>query len=159
MTDEIPTVAHDILVSLDTSVTPHVLHVHDTDGSNSVPRKPGVQEIRWKLDDTLKHGTFVPMAECRPGFEWLSSPPPSSAIFGEPKIESGGNALSITDRHDSDASNGTWIYKLRVKLDDVIYETVLEVQSPMPPPPDKEDCEDGAYAMLMVKDNPVIINK
>lgn len=154
MTDESLT-PNFITVSLDRIVTPPVLKVDDT-GGNKVPRKPDKQEIQWKLDHTLKGGAFVPMSDCRPGFEWLSWPLAADGVFGEANIAPSGDSLTITDLHTSETSDGTWFYRLRVRHEGTIYQTILKVEHP-------EDLGEGecpdAYARVMLNDNPVIINR
>ena len=78
MNDETTIASIDFLVSLDTSTTPYVLTVT---GNNKVGKSNNKQPLTWKLDGALKHGEFVGMDDCRPGFEWLNWPPPDPAIF------------------------------------------------------------------------------
>lgn len=113
---------NNINVILDTSVTPHVLKVKDH-GSIRIGKHTRPQTISWNLSGNLAQGQFVPMDAAEPGFEWESDPPPAAGIFGTPQVGANGNSLDLVDNHSSSASDGTWIYRLRVSLGDVVYST------------------------------------
>lgn len=152
MSEESTAPSNIIKVSLDTSVEPHVLKVTD-DGNNDIPRKGDLQRIRWTLVGELANCKFVAMAECRPGFEWLSWPAPPPDVFGTATIGGNGSWVEITDLHKDVASSGAWLYRLRVRCEGLEYETVLGVESLVEP-------KDGAsYARVMLGNNPIIINR
>ena len=111
-----------VSVSLDTSVTPNVLQVHDHGGIH-INHASSPQTITWNLTGPLAQGEFVPMSDPEPGFEWVSRPKPSSEIFNTPSIGSNGNSLSIADTNPDRDSHGTWIYKLRVEYNGNTYAT------------------------------------
>ena len=73
---------NNINVTLETSVTPHELKVHDH-GHVRIDKKPGAQLISWNLTGNLAQGSFLPICGNSPGFEWVSDPPPPGGIFGE----------------------------------------------------------------------------
>lgn len=115
---------NNVNVSLDTSVTPHALKVHDH-GHIKVGKKPTAQTITWNLTGNLAQGNFVSMSAPDPGFEWID-PPPAAGIFGTPTIGSNGNSLSISDSHVDRTTDGRWIYRLRVFLDGSVYSTIVD---------------------------------
>ncbi len=110
-------------VTLDTSVTPNVLDIDDKNGNNRINQNPNPQTISWNLTGNLAQGEFVSMGAAAPGFEWVSSPPPSADIFGTPQIGANGNSMNLVDNHPNDDSDGTWIYRLRVSLGGTVYQT------------------------------------
>ncbi len=132
--------ANNINVTLDTSVTPNVLKVHDH-GHIHIDKKPGAQTISWNLTGNLAGGEFVPMDAAEPGFAWVSDPPPCADIFGEPQVGANGNSLDIVDNHVNDDSDGTWIYRLRVSLGGTVYQTT------------------AGTGITTTSHNPVIINR
>ena len=131
---------NNINVTLDTSVTPNVLNVHDH-GRIHVDKKPGAQTISWNLTGNLARGEFVAMSASEPGFEWVSNPPPADDIFGTPQVCSNGNSLQLVDNHATADSDGTWIYRLRVSLGDTVYQTT------------------AGTGITTTSHNPVIINR
>ena len=137
------------LVSLDTSTMPPVLKVT---GDKYVKKSQNKQLIHWKLDDELKKkAEFVEQTECRPGFEWLSWPPPIAAVFDK-AIRASKDKVSINDTHSSADSDGRWYYKLRVSLDGQVYETPMTA-------PDPVDVDDPCNSSRMLaSSNPIIIN-
>lgn len=132
--------ANNINVTLDTSVTPNVLKVHDH-GHIHVDKKPTAQTISWNLTGNLARGEFVPMDAAEPGFEWVSVPAPSGDIFGTPQVCSNGNSLQLADTHANHDSDGTWIYRLRVSLGGTVYQTT------------------AGTGVTTTSHNPVIINR
>lgn len=152
MSEESTAPSNIIKVSLDTSVQPHVLKVTDN-GNNDIPRGTDLRRIRWTLVEELANCKFVSMAECRPGFEWLSWPAPPPHVFGAATIGGNGSWMDITDLHKDASSAGTWLYRLRVRCEDVEYETVLAVESLA----EAKDCM--AYAKVLLGNNPIIINR
>lgn len=153
MSDDIVIDSKEFLVSLDTSTTPPVLRVT---GDNKVDKSGNKQPMTWKLGDGLKDAEFVEDTACRPGFEWLSWPPPAEAIFDKPKRdEKDKNKLVINDTHPNADSDGRWYYKLRVRVrpDGPIYETPMTA-------PDLIDADDPCDSKrMMVGNNPIIINR
>jgi hypothetical protein len=113
---------NNINVTLDTSVTPNALKVHDH-GHIRIDKKKNPQTITWNLSGNLAQGMFVSMGATEPGFEWISDPSPASGIFGTPQVGSNGNSLQLVDNHANDDSDGTWTYRLRVSLNGTVYET------------------------------------
>lgn len=142
-------VSNDFLVSLDTSATPPVLKVT---GNKYVDKSNNKRPISWKLDGDLKRGEFVEQTDCRPGFEWLSWPPPAATIFDKASRPSK-DKVEINDTHPNAGSDGRWYYKLRVRLDGQIYETPITA----PDPVDVDDPCDSKR--MLVSNNPVIINR
>jgi len=109
------------------------------------------QLIEWKLDDALSGGgaEFVDLGACKPGFEWISTPPPSPAIFDKAsRVRK--DSIEIRDTHKKNGnSNGTWIYKLRVSYDGHVYETPVAVGP----------ASGDTRAYLLIGSNPIIINR
>lgn len=116
---------NNVNITLDTSVTPPALRVHDH-GHIKVGKKANPQTITWNLTGNLAQGEFVPMSAPDPGFEWVSSPPPPAVIFGTPTIGSNGNSLSICDNHADRTTDGRWTYRLRVSIDGAVYSTIAD---------------------------------
>lgn len=112
---------NNVNVTLDTSVTPHVLKVHDH-GHIKVGKKSTPQTISWNLTGDIASGAFVSMSADPPGFQWVGEAPPAG-IFGTPDIGSNGNSLSVSDTHVDATSDGTWTYQLRVLYDGTTYAT------------------------------------
>lgn len=115
-------------VTLDTSVTPNRLSVDDKSGQNQVSQSPNAQTITWQLTGNLTQGDFVPMTDSNPGFSWFGTTP-SAQTFGTPTIGANGNSLSISVTHPDANSNGSWIYVLRVSLNNVVYTTTASLPS------------------------------
>jgi hypothetical protein len=113
---------NNINVTLDTSVTPNLLKVHDH-GHIRIDKKKNPQTITWNLTGNLAQGEFVAMTAAEPGFEWVSDPPPAAGIFDTPQVGSNGNSLQLVDNHANDDTDGTWIYRLRVSLNGTVYQT------------------------------------
>ena len=105
---------NNINVTLDTSVTPHELKVHDH-GHVRIDKKPGAQLISWNLTGNLAQGSFLPICG--------NSPP--GGIFGEPQVFA--KSLTLVDIHPDGGSDGAWIYRLRVCLDGTVYSTSSSV--------------------------------
>ena len=112
-------------VSLNNNYNPPRLDVDDHGGGNQVPQASSPTTITWHLTGNLAQGHFVPMDDpsLEPGFSWMGDGPPAG-IFDPPQIGAGGNSLSICDKHLSAGSNGSWIYKLRVRLGNTTYTTL-----------------------------------
>lgn len=139
----------EFLVSLDTTTTPHVLRVT---GNQYVDKSNSKQPISWKLDGDLKRGEFVEQSDCRPGFEWLSWPPPAVTIFDKP-IRANKDRVDIHDTHLDAGSDGRWYYKLRVHLDGQTYETAMTAPEPI-------EVDDPCNRnRMLVGNNPIIINR
>lgn len=141
-----------ILVSLENVAGHDLLVVEDKNGANDRKREAVLQTIRWKLDNSLKGAAFVSLDACKPGFEWLSWPPPKQGIFFDVKIDSSGD-LTIDDLNATTTSVGIWIYRLRVRTaNGLVYETSVAID--LVPP------ADGAVeAKMLVGNNPIIINR
>ena len=120
---------NNISVTLDTSVTPHELKVHDH-GHVRIDKKPGAQLISWNLTGNLAQGSFLPICGI--------SPAPPGGIFGEPQVFA--KSLTLVDIHPDGGSDGTWIYRLRVCLDGTVYST------------------SSSAGVSDVRGNPIIIN-
>ncbi|QIL19976.1 hypothetical protein [Thermomonas sp. HDW16] len=125
--------SNNINVSLDTSVTPNVLDVHDH-GHIHIDKKTKPQTITWNLNGVLTGGEFVPMSDPEPGFQWVTDPPPSSEIFGEPARGSNGNSMSITDTHSNGDSDGRWVYRLCVLYNHKVYCTETSIAATVKDP-------------------------
>jgi hypothetical protein len=125
-------------VTLDTSVTPNVLKIHDH-GHIHVHKKAAAQTISWNLTGNLAQGEFVPMSAAEPAFEWVPPEPPTG-IFGTPQIGANGNSLDLVDNHTNEDSDGSWIYRLRVSLNGGVYTTT------------------ASTGITSTSNNPIIIN-
>lgn len=149
MSDPDATRKHTILVSIDTGM-PNTLKV-------SIPElgidpEDGTQQIEWVLDDALSRGgaEFLQPTACPAGFEWLSAPPPASAVFG-PAARVKKDEIKIADTHKKDSdSRGTWLYKLRVAYQGQVYATPMAIDT-------LASGETRAY--VLVGSNPIIINR
>lgn len=149
MTDSGSEKKHTIVVSVDSSTLLTLkLSITELD----IDPENDKQLIEWVLDEELSGGggEFVDLSVCKPGFEWLSVPPPDPAIFDKavrPKKES----IEIRDTHKKGTnSDGTWIYKLRVSYQKKIYETPVSVAI--------SDLGDTRMFVL-IGNNPIIINR
>jgi hypothetical protein len=114
--------SNNINVTLDTSMTPPVLSVHDHGGIH-VDKHSKPQTISWNLTGNLAQGAFVAMDQPQPGFQWVGDPP-ADGIFGTSQVGANGNSLDLVDDHSHHDTDGTWIYQLRVELDGTVYSTV-----------------------------------
>lgn len=118
----------------------------------NVDREDKQQLVSWELDAALKDGggEFVDMSACKPGFEWLSVPPPVATIFDKasrPKKDT----LEIRDTHKKgEKSDGTWLYRIRVKFNGAIYETPVAVDSAI---------TTSGTIRILIGNNPIIINR
>lgn len=149
MTDSGSEKKHIIIVSVDSSTSLTLkLSITELD----IDPEDNKQLIEWVLDEELSRGggEFVDLSDCKPGFEWLSLPPPDAAIFDKavrPKKES----IEIRDTHKKGTgSDGTWIYKLRVRYQHDIYETPVSVAI-------SDLGETRMY--VLIGNNPIIINR
>lgn len=141
-----------ITVSLGKHQGYDVLIVDDKNGANDRGKKEGKQKIRWRLDSSLKGAAFVELDVEEPGFEWLSWPPPKQDIFYDTEIHKSGD-LTIDDLHETEASDGLWIYKLRVRASNGdVYQTTIGPET-IPPKPG-EPC-----VQMLLASNPIIINR
>ena len=113
--------SNNVNVSLDTTVDPPALKVHDH-GHIKVAKKSTPQTISWNLTGTIAAGSFVAMDADPPGFRWVGDAP-AAGIFGTPTVGSNGNSLSVTDTHRDAGSDGTWTYQLHVLYDGKTYST------------------------------------
>ena len=112
----------DIKVTLDTSVNPHLLVIND--GKDiEIKWNGNIQKITWMLKgNPLKNGEFEPIKQPEPGFEWVPSPDiPPVGYFGEPEVSQNKKSLELIDNHLNASTNGQWKYRIRVKLDGVVY--------------------------------------
>lgn len=152
MSDE-PTGDKDtILVSLVNIAGHDLLVIDDKNGANDRKRETTLQRIRWKLDNSLKGAAFVSLDACKPGFEWLSWPPPKQGIFFDVKIDASGD-LTIDDLNESANSVGIWIYRLRVRTaNGLVYETSVEVNL-------VPTADGAAEQKILIGNNPIIINR
>ena len=161
MTEEKTPAVREISVTFDTSVTPKVLQVINR-GKNIVDKNGSKQTLKWSLLPEWIHAKFVPMTEARPGFEWVSVPRPHPKTFNDARISTDQRSLEISDTHITPASKGIWLYVLRVSDGGVIYETSLLFDSTVGVMEDEAcDASDlaNAYAKVMLRDNPIIINR
>lgn len=138
-----------IVVSIDPSI-PFTLSLSTTE--LEVQPEDNKQLIEWTLDSQLAEGgaEFVDLAACKPGFEWLSAPPPSAAIFDKatrPKKDA--IQMHVTSKKNG-AGKGAWLYRLRVEYNKNVYETAMAIEP-------VESGEVRTYAL--VGSNPIIINR
>lgn len=105
---------NNINVTLDTSTGTNRLSVTDNGGQNQVGANAAATTITWHLTGQLAQATFVAMSDPNPGFSWVQPGGPLTRYFDTPTVGANGNSLSVVDNHLSSASNGTWIYTLRV---------------------------------------------
>lgn len=149
MTDVTTAESIEFEVSLDSTTTPPVLKVT---GDKYIEKANGKRPISWKLEGELKRGEFVGQGDCRPGFEWLSWPPPADTIFDKANRPSN-DKIDINVTHPDANSDGRWYYKLRVLLDGKVYETPMTAPDPI----DVDDPCDSKR--MLVSNNPIIINR
>ena len=146
-----------LTVWLDSSAKPPVLRVKNNGGKNSFGKKSGAQGIRWVLADARL--SFVPMTADEPGFQWISAVAGNQPIFGTATIAADGS-LNIADTHESIDSEGVWFYLLRATDGNTTYQTALVINRKLELAADEgADVERDSYAKVMVKDNPIIINR
>ena len=153
MNDDLILDADTITVSLGKHEDHDVLIVDDKNDANDRGKKSGRQKIAWRLDNSLQGATFVPLDAAKPGFEWISWPPPKPDIFHDRKVLPSGD-LTIEDLHETKASDGLWFYKLRVLAKDGnVYETTLGPDSMPATDPD------APCVRTLLSKNPIIINR
>lgn len=153
MSDETITGPINFTVSLDPNNGSPVLKVA---GDNKIGKSGNKQLLVWKLGIGLENAEFVEGTACRPGFEWLSWPPPAETIFDKAeRDDKDKKKLVINDTHPSADSDGRWYYKLRVQMlpNGPIYETPMTAPEPFDV---DEPCD---TRRLIVGNNPVIINR
>lgn len=109
-------------VTLDTTQTPWAVDVDQQGRGNEVSQGPNAQTITWQLTGNAASGSFVPLTDSPPGFEWVDPPPPEG-IFGPPSLSQNGNQLTITDLNDDADTVGDWVYILRVEVGNQVYST------------------------------------
>ena len=83
--------SNNVNVSLDTTVDPPALKVHDH-GHIKVAKKSTPQTISWNLTGTIAAGSFVAMDADPPGFRWVGEPlgtDPARTVV----IEDSGNGI------------------------------------------------------------------
>lgn len=126
-------------VTLDTSTSPSAVDVDQHGKDNEVSQGPSAQTITWQLTGNAASGSFVPMTDSAPGFQWISAPP--DGIFGTPTVSQGsGNQLTLTDLNPGTGTQGSWTYILRINVDGTVYST-------------------KTTSLTATTTNPVIINK
>ena len=126
-------------VTLDTGTSPSAVDVDQHGKDNEVSQGPGAQTITWQLTGNAASGSFVPMTDSAPGFQWTSAPP--DGIFGTPTVSQGsGNQLTLTDLNTGTSTQGSWTYILRINVGGTIYST-------------------KTTSLKATTTNPVIINK
>jgi hypothetical protein len=126
-------------VTLDTSTSPSAVDVDQHGKDNEVSQGPNAQTITWQLTGNAASGSFVPMTDSAPGFQWISAPP--DGIFGTPTVSQGsGNQLTLTDLHTGTSTQGSWTYILRINVGGTVYST-------------------KTTSLKATTTNPVIINK
>lgn len=115
-------------VTLDKSSSPWRVDVDDSGNQNEVGQSPNAQTIQWQLSGNAATGSFVAMTATEPGFQWMgdASEQPPSGIFSTPVPSNNGNSLSMTDLNNSSATQGQWIYMLRVNVGGVVYTSEYE---------------------------------
>jgi hypothetical protein len=126
-------------VTLDTNTSPPAVDVDQHGKGNEVSQSPNAQTIVWQLTGNAASGSFVPMTDSAPGFQWISAPP--DGIFGTPTVSQGsGNQLTLTDLNTGTSTQGSWTYILRINVGGTIYST-------------------KTTSLKATTTNPVIINK
>jgi hypothetical protein len=126
-------------VTLDTSTSPSAVDVDQHGKDNEVSQGPNAQTITWQLTGNAASGSFVPMTDSAPGFQWISAPP--DGIFGTPTVSQGsGNQLTLTDLNTGTSTQGSWTYILRINVGGTVYST-------------------KTTSLKATTTNPVIINK
>lgn len=162
MSDEsiAPTVT--INVRLDITATPPVVLVDNGNGKNVFGEKGPAQYVSWQLTEPAG-ATFVPMPEAEPGFEWMKGQASRRSIFSPPDMIDP-TRIDMTDTHRTSTSKGIWFYILRVRYGESTYETRLATNAVGLPredgdPATSAEAYASAHAKVMVKDNPVIINR
>ena len=126
-------------VTLDTGTSPSAVDVDQHGKDNEVSQGPDAQTITWQLTGNAASGSFVPMTDSAPGFQWISAPP--DGIFGTPTVSEGsGNQLTLTDLNTGTSTQGSWTYILRINVGGTVYST-------------------KTTSLRATTTNPVIINK
>lgn len=125
-------------VTLDTNSSPAAVDVDQHGKGNEVSQSANAQTIVWQLTGNAASGSFVPLDDPNPGFEWISAPPPG--VFGSPSRSPNGNQLTISDLNNSTDTAGSWTYMLRVNDGGTVYST-------------------KTISLKATTTNPVIVNK
>jgi len=125
-------------VTLDTNSSPAAVDVDQHGKDNEVSQSANAQTIVWQLTGNAASGSFVPLDDPNPGFEWISAPP--AGVFGSPSRSPNGNQLTISDLNNSADTAGSWTYMLRVNDGGTVYST-------------------KTISLKATTTNPVIVNK
>jgi hypothetical protein len=74
-------------VTLDKSTNPWCLDIDQKGNANHVSQGQNTQTITWQLSGNAASGSFDAQNASMPGFAWVSAPPPSNSIFGNPELK------------------------------------------------------------------------
>ncbi len=110
-------------VTLDKSTNPWCLDIDQKDNANHVSQGPNAQTITWQLSGNAASGSFDAQNASKPGFIWVSVPPPSNSIFGNPELSPNGNEMTMSDLNNSASTTGDWLYQLSATIGGVIYQS------------------------------------
>ncbi|WP_424682128.1 hypothetical protein [Frateuria sp. YIM B11624] len=114
---------HVLSVSLDKSTTPWSVLVDPHGHANHVYRHRKRQTLTWKLTGNAAGGALLPL-------QWIRQPP--KGIFGEPKLDSNGKRMTMTDFNHHAESRGSWTYLLCLMLDGKRYSTAKSCPAKSP---------------------------
>jgi len=107
-------------VSLDKTTTPWSVDIDQTGNANHVARNAAAQTITWQLVGNAATGSYV-------SFQW-QAPVPPNAIFGPFTPDPNNNRrATMSDLNSSQATSGSWIYKLTIEVDGVEYSVIISL--------------------------------
>jgi hypothetical protein len=137
-------------VTLVPTNNPSVIDVDESGNANVIKKNAKKQHIHWRLRGNASSGEFMPLTGANPGFAWASSPPPPGpppiGIFSDPKLSPKRKSLTIDDTHKDATSDGEWSYQLSIKVNGVVYQTILT------------SAKQKTKAKMLITTNPTIKN-
>jgi len=125
-------------VTLDKSKTPWAVDIDQNGNDNQVSQGPNAQNITWQLTGDAASGSFVPLSDPSPGFEWITAP--TTGIFSDPSRSPNGNQMTISDTNNSASTAGSWTYRMRINVGGTVYTT-------------------NTLSLAATSTNPVIVNR
>ena len=151
---------HRIRVRVRKTTPVWTLDVDESGYDNHVGKNPGPQLISWELQDKDSGYRFVEMEHDPPGFSWFEPTSKYGEIFSDPKICDDCGNMTMDDWHKNNASNGEYIYTIRVWINDdewiqtSLVSSAIQVQNS----PRVDDDYDPCATRKLVTTNPRIKN-
>jgi len=107
-------------VSLDKTTTPWSVDIDQSGNANHVPRNAAAQTITWQLVGNAATGSYV-------SFQWQGTGPPNGVFGPFTPDSSNSSRATMSDLNNTQATSGTWIYKLTIEVDGVEYSVIISL--------------------------------